>query len=153
MCYILNTYEITCTYFYSGCNVRNKYKNIKVPRIMFLNNSSVAGGGATAPWQELCPSLAPQMKLHFVQRSMESRHFEFQSAPPLTPEPPCRLFILKSPAKLSTYWYHNAYNWPKKIHCKYRKWSLLMKDSIKSPFFHLTKAYYDTPWYLMGWKV
>ena len=29
------------------------------------------------------------MKLHFVQRSMESHHFESQSAPPpLTPEPP-----------------------------------------------------------------
>ena len=47
-------------------------------------------GGATAPWQKLCPPLAPppEMKLHFVQRSMESRHFESQLALLLTPEPP-----------------------------------------------------------------
>ena len=40
-------------------------------------------GGNCTPWQKLCPSpLAPQMKLHFVQRSMESYHFESRSAPP-----------------------------------------------------------------------
>ena len=51
--------------------------------------NGVAGGGAGGdrPWQKLCP-LSPPMKLHFVQKSMESRHCESQSAPLLTPEPP-----------------------------------------------------------------
>ena len=40
-------------------------------------------GGQPPPLAEtLPPPLAPQMKLHFVQRSMESRHFESWSAPP-----------------------------------------------------------------------
>ena len=43
--------------------------------------------GQLPPWQKLCP-LLPQMKLHIVQRSMESRHFESHSAPLLTPKPP-----------------------------------------------------------------
>ena len=63
--------------------------------IMRQWRSQRRGQGATARLQKLCP-LLPQMKLHFVQRSMESRHCEFQSAPPpLTPEPPCRPLILK----------------------------------------------------------
>ena len=40
------------------------------------------GRGATAPSGRNSAPLAPQMKLHFVQRSMESRHFESRSAPP-----------------------------------------------------------------------
>ena len=67
--------------------------------------SQRGAGGATAPGRNSAPPLAPQMKLHFVQRSMESRHFESQSAP--TPPPrsplstPCRPLILKS---LATPW-------------------------------------------------
>ena len=62
--------------------------------------SGVAGGGGAGgqqpPGRNAASPLAPQMKLHFVQRSMESRHFESQSAPLLTPEPPpCRPLILK----------------------------------------------------------
>ena len=38
--------------------------------------------GADAPWQKLCPPSLP-MKLHFVLRSVESRHFESPSAPRL----------------------------------------------------------------------
>ena len=54
-----------------------------------LPSSGVAGGqGATAPRRNSAPPLSPQMKLHFVQRSMESCHFESQSAPLLTPQPP-----------------------------------------------------------------
>ena len=44
--------------------------------------------GGDRPLAETLPPFAPQMKLHFVQRSMESRHFESQSASLLTPEPP-----------------------------------------------------------------
>ena len=36
------------------------------------------------------------MKLHFIQRSMESGHFESQSAPCSPLSPPCRPLILKS---------------------------------------------------------
>ena len=45
------------------------------------------GAGGDCPLTETLPP-CPHMKLHFVQRSMESRHFESQSAPLLTPEPP-----------------------------------------------------------------
>ena len=46
-------------------------------------------GGATAPLgRNSAPPLAPQMKFHFVQRSMESRHFESRSAPPAHPSAP-----------------------------------------------------------------
>ena len=61
-----------------------------------LGHSSLCGysgiargaGGNCPPQAETLPSLVPQMKFNFVQRSMESGHFESQSAPPLTPEPP-----------------------------------------------------------------
>ena len=65
--------------------------------IIFSGVARGGGGrGAIALWQKLCPPFRPQMKLHFVQRSMESHHFESQSAPLFTPEPPCRPLILKS---------------------------------------------------------
>ena len=57
-----------------------------------LCSSGVARGGAGGrppPLAEtLPPLLPPQMKLHFVQRSMESRHFESKSAPPAHPSAP-----------------------------------------------------------------
>ena len=56
--------------------------------VSFADNSDPSSGvarGGTLPL--LAPP--PQMKLHFVQRSMESRHFEsHQSVPLLTPQPP-----------------------------------------------------------------
>ena len=60
-----------------------------------FNYSSVARG-RQPPLAETLPPFRPQMKLHFVQRSMESRHFESQSAPLLTTEPPLPPLILKS---------------------------------------------------------
>ena len=52
--------------------------------------SSVAGGGGgTAP-------LSPPNEIYFVQRSIESRHFESQSAPAPRSLPPCLPLILKS---------------------------------------------------------
>ena len=42
-------------------------------------------GGQLPPWQKPCPPPHPQMKLHFVQRSTESCHFESQLAPPSHP--------------------------------------------------------------------
>ena len=63
----------------------------------------------STPGRNSAPLLPPQMKLHFVQRSMESRHFESRSAhPPCSPlSPPCCPLILKSlatplPIKLLT---------------------------------------------------
>ena len=57
----------------------------------------MGGRGWLPPWQKLCPPLAPQMKLHFVQRSMESSHFESDPVSPLSPlSPPCCPVILKS---------------------------------------------------------
>ena len=41
----------------------------------------VAGGGARAPSQKHCPLVPPQMKWHFAQGSMESRHFESLATP------------------------------------------------------------------------
>ena len=71
--------------------------------LQYLHTSGVArggagGGGRPPPLAEtLPPLLPPQMKSHFVQRSMESRHFESRSAPPCSPlSPPCRPLILKS---------------------------------------------------------
>ena len=50
---------------------------------------SQRGAGGNCPLAEILPPLAPQMKLHFVQRSTESRHFESQSAaPPRSPLSP-----------------------------------------------------------------
>ena len=47
-------------------------------------------GAGDHPLAETLPPESPQMKLHFVQRSMESRHFESQSAPCSPLSPPCR---------------------------------------------------------------
>ena len=47
------------------------------------------------PPQKLCPPM-PQIKLHFVLRSMESRHFQSPSAPCSLVSPPCRPLILNS---------------------------------------------------------
>ena len=60
--------------------------------------SQRGAGGRPPPAETLPPSRPPQIKLHFVQRSMESRHFESQSAPtPRSPlSTPCRPLILKS---------------------------------------------------------
>ena len=56
----------------------------------FKCSGVVRGGqGGDGPLPETLPPLAPQMKLHFVQRSMESRHFESQSAPFSPLSPPC----------------------------------------------------------------
>ena len=52
-------------------------------------HSQKGGRGMTAPPGRVSAPLLPlQMKLHFVQRSMESCHFESQSAPLLTPQSP-----------------------------------------------------------------
>ena len=55
----------------------------------FQKCSGVARGGKLRGWlppgRNSAPPSCPQMKLHFVQRSMENRHFESQSAPLLTP--------------------------------------------------------------------
>ena len=71
---------------------------IGTERLACLNNSrsmqlgtlqwrSRGGGGRgqPPPGRNSAPLLPPNE--HFVQRSMESRHFESQSAPLLTPEP------------------------------------------------------------------
>ena len=73
-----------------------KWNNEMILTILILsskNNSGVARGGGQGgrppPLAEtLPPLLPPQMKLHFVQRSMESRHFESRSAPPAHPSAP-----------------------------------------------------------------
>ena len=43
------------------------------------------GRGETAPSGRNSAPLLPRQMTHFVQRSMESRYFESQSAPLLTP--------------------------------------------------------------------
>ena len=59
---------------------------------LFISGVDRGGQGATAPY---LPPLAPQMKLHFVQRSMESCLFECQP-PARSLVPPCRPLIWKS---------------------------------------------------------
>ena len=66
------------------CVSQNEVINILTPHCQWRSQR----GAGNAPWQKLCPPLAPQMKLHFVQRSMESRHFESQSAPSPPPAHP-----------------------------------------------------------------
>ena len=61
--------------------------SVKIANLWFSGIAGGGGGGQLLPGRNAAP-LAPQMKLHFVQRSMESHHFESQSAPLLTPEPP-----------------------------------------------------------------
>ena len=58
--------------------------------MMLCLSSGVAreGVGGWLPLAETLPPSCPQMKLHFVQWSMESHYCESQSAPLLTPEPP-----------------------------------------------------------------
>ena len=68
------------------------YVNIMTDMYDCVSRSGVArggAGGANAPsGRNSAPLLPPQMKLHFVQRSMESRHFESKSAPPAHPSAP-----------------------------------------------------------------
>ena len=64
-------------------NVHNAHR----PKYSTLQWRSQGVGGdrlLPPPRRNFSPS---PMKSHFVQRSMESRHFESQSAPLLTPEP------------------------------------------------------------------
>ena len=52
--------------------------------------------GLEPPSQKSNPPWAPPNEMILIHRSMDSHHFESWSAPPLTPELPCRPLILKS---------------------------------------------------------
>ena len=97
-CYCHTTIIIVIVISHCHCQSSLSLPSIgPAPGALLLKQWRSQRGGNCPLWQKLCPPLAPQMKLHFVQRSMESCHFESQSAPPCSPlSPPCRPLILKS---------------------------------------------------------